>query len=45
MRQNRKDLETLYVVIAIASCFIFPYVLSGGTMTPGYLLRRLFGWE
>ena len=45
MSQNRKDLETVYVVIAIASIFIFPYVFSGGKWTPDYLIGRLLGWE
>ena len=45
MSQNRKDLETFYVLIAIIALFAFPYVFSGGTMTPDYLIGRLLGWE
>ena len=45
MSQNRKDTETVYVLIAIAACFIFPYIFSGGKITPGYLIGRLLGWE
>gem|GEM_PF-2314230 len=45
MSPNRRDLETLYILIAIVSLFAFPYIFSGGEMTPEYLLKRLFGGE
>ena len=45
MSQNRKDIETVYVLIAIVALFAFPYFLSGGEWTPRYLIGRLLGWE
>ena len=45
MSQNRNDLEVGYILIAIASFFVFAYVFSDGNVTPDYIIRRLFGWE